>query len=77
MRTIVSELPQTSRIRSAESNEIPDDTLNQVARIDINLGLKGSLNQLLPNLSESNADICGVRSRLDRLKNQQLYRRED
>jgi hypothetical protein len=63
MRTIVSELPQTSRIRSAESSEIPDDTLNQVARIDINLGLKGSLNQLLPNLSGSNADICGMRNR--------------
>jgi len=63
MRTIVSELPQTSRIRSAESSEIPDDTLNQVARIDINLGLKGSLNQLLPNLSGSNTDICGVNNR--------------
>ena len=63
MRTIVSELPQTSRIRSAESSEIPDDTLNQVARIDINLGLKGSLNQLLPNLSGDNADICGMRNR--------------
>ena len=68
MRTIVSELPQTSRIRSAESSEIPDDTLNQVARIDINLGLKGSLNQLLPNLSGNNADICGTRNRFRPIK---------
>jgi len=68
MRTIVSELPQTSRIRSAESSEIPDDTLNQVARIDINLGLKGSLNQLLPNLNEKNADICGMRNRFRPIK---------
>ena len=68
MRTIVSELPQTSRIRSAESSEIPDDTLNQVARIDINLGLKGSLNQLLPNLSGDDANVCGIRNRFRPIK---------
>lgn len=58
MRTIASELPQASRIRSAESSEIPDDTLNRVARIDVNLGIKGSLDQLLPNLNETNVESC-------------------
>lgn len=58
MRTIVSELPQSQRLRSADSSEIPDDTLNRVQRIDINLAVNGSLNQLLPNLNQKDANIC-------------------
>lgn len=58
MRTIVSELPQSKRLRSAESNEIPDDTLNQVQRIDINLNIYGSLHKLVPNLNQAQVDAC-------------------
>ena len=64
MRTIVSELPQSSRTRSGESSEIPDDTLNRIARIDINLGINGSLNQLLPNLNETNVEKCKANNEL-------------
>ncbi len=58
MRTIVSELPQSQRLRSADSSEIPDDTLNRVQRIDINLAVNGSLDQLLPNVNQSNPETC-------------------
>ncbi|BFM41215.1 unknown protein [Synechocystis sp. LKSZ1] len=58
MRTIVSELPQSQRIRSADSNEIPDDSINKIQRIDIRLLLNGSLNQLLPKLNAQKARAC-------------------
>ncbi|MGL5034062.1 MAG: translocation/assembly module TamB domain-containing protein, partial [Microcystaceae cyanobacterium] len=58
MRTIVSELAQSKRLRSSESNEIPDDSLNRVQRIDINLAVAGPLTQLLPNLNQAQIDSC-------------------
>jgi translocation and assembly module TamB len=58
MRTIVSDLPQSQRLRSADSNEIPDDSITKIQRVDIRLVLDGPLSRILPNLSPRNAEIC-------------------
>jgi hypothetical protein len=58
MRTIVSELPASQRLRSADSNEIPDDNITRIQRIDIGLVVRGTLSQLLPNLNQNAAEIC-------------------
>jgi hypothetical protein len=58
MRTIVSDLPQSQRLRSADSNEIPDDSITKIQRVDIRLVLDGALSRILPNLSPRNAEIC-------------------
>jgi hypothetical protein len=62
MRTILSEVPEARRRRYQESNEIPDDSLNKVQRIDISLGLDGSLSQLIPNLGEENGKNCHLKA---------------
>ncbi len=62
MRTIVSELPQSQRIRSADRNEIPDDSINKIQRVDIRLNLNGSLNQLLPQLNAQKVQECSASS---------------
>lgn len=58
MRTIVSDLPQSQRLRSADTNEIPDDSITKIQRVDIRLVLDGALSRILPNLSPRNAEIC-------------------
>jgi translocation and assembly module TamB len=62
LRTIVSEFPETSKdLRAADTTEIPDDSLNKVQRIDINLALKGSLNQLIPSFYKAQSESCLIR----------------
>ncbi len=58
MRTIVSDLPQSARMRSQETNEYPDDSLNQIQRIDVRLTIEGSLSQILPNLNPRYSAVC-------------------
>jgi len=58
LRTIVSELPLSKRLQSADTNEIPDDALNQVRRIDISLDIDSTLNQLIPNLNAEQVEAC-------------------
>lgn len=58
MRTIVSDLPQSARMRSENTNEYPDDSLNQVQRVDIRLVMDGNLGQILPNLNPRYAAVC-------------------
>jgi hypothetical protein len=58
LRTIVSDLPASKRLRSGESNEIPDDSITKVQRVDIALLIKGRLSQLLPNLDPAASDVC-------------------
>ncbi|MDJ0509029.1 MAG: translocation/assembly module TamB domain-containing protein [Crocosphaera sp.] len=65
LRTIVSEVPNTTKnIRSADTTEIPDDSLNKVQRININLGLNGQLSQLVPNLGKEEFQICQIQDPL-------------
>ncbi|MGK7884608.1 MAG: translocation/assembly module TamB domain-containing protein, partial [Crocosphaera sp.] len=65
MRTIVSEVPDSSKkFRAVETTEIPDDSLNKVQRVDINLGLNGPLSQLLPNLGREGYEICQLQDPL-------------
>ncbi len=61
MRTIVSELPISKRYRAAETTEIPDDSITKVQRVDINLSINGSLNQLLPGIGKNEAEVCRIR----------------
>lgn len=58
MRTIVSDLPQSARMRSQEINEYPDDSLNQIERIDVRLTIDGSLSQILPNINPRYSAVC-------------------
>ncbi|MEB3160615.1 MAG: translocation/assembly module TamB domain-containing protein, partial [Synechocystis sp.] len=58
MRTIVSDLPQSARMRSENTNEYPDDSLNQIQRVDIRLLIDGNLGQILPNLNSRYAAVC-------------------
>ncbi|MGA1621317.1 MAG: translocation/assembly module TamB domain-containing protein, partial [Synechocystis sp.] len=58
MRTIVSDLPQSARMRSENTNEYPDDSLNQIQRVDIRLVIDGNLGQILPNLNPRYAAVC-------------------
>jgi hypothetical protein len=58
MRTIVSDLPQSARMRSENTNEYPDDSLNQIQRVDIRLVIDGNLSQILPNLNPRYAAVC-------------------
>ncbi len=60
MRTIVSEIPNTRKRLSDTSNEILDDSLNRVQRIDVNLDINGQLRQILPNLGISGQQICDL-----------------
>ncbi|XTZ12922.1 MAG: translocation/assembly module TamB domain-containing protein, partial [cyanobacterium endosymbiont of Rhopalodia inflata] len=63
LRTIVSEVPETSKnFRAADTTEIPDDSLNKVQRIDINLALKGSLNQLIPSFDKDKSESCLIKN---------------
>ncbi|MGK7956722.1 MAG: translocation/assembly module TamB domain-containing protein, partial [Crocosphaera sp.] len=65
MRTIVSEVPNTSKkFRSGDTTEIPDDSLNKVQRIDISLALNGPLSQLLPNLGREGFEVCQLQDPL-------------
>ena len=63
MRTLVSELPRNKRERlESQANEIPDDPLNRVQRIDILLSIKGQVSQLLPSLGSQASQACQIRS---------------
>ena len=62
MRTVVSALSETFRQRDEWTNSIPDDSLNKVQRIDVNLGIKGPLSQLLPDLTEGASNNCHIAS---------------
>ncbi|MCZ8103658.1 MAG: hypothetical protein O9972_37905, partial [Burkholderiales bacterium] len=43
------------------SNEIPDDSLNRIQRIDVTLSVEGELNRLLPNLGGNINEVCQIR----------------
>jgi len=58
MRTIVSDLPQSARMRSENTSEYPDDSLSQIQRVDIRLVIDGNLGQILPNLNPRYAAVC-------------------
>jgi len=58
MRTIVSDLPNSQRLRSDTSNEIPLDSIIKIQRVDIGLTVKGPLSQLMPDLSANSDEIC-------------------
>lgn len=74
LRTIVSEVPNTTKqLRTGETSEIPDDSLNKVQRIDINLALKGSLNQLIPNLNQDQTEVCQIRNPLQPIRTETTF----
>lgn len=78
MRTIVSEVPDTSKnFRSGETTEIPDDSLNKVQRIDINLALEGPLSQLLPNLGQDGYQVCQIQDPLKPIQTKTALSQED
>ncbi len=78
MRTIVSEVPDTSKnFRSGETTEIPDDSLNKVQRIDISLGIDGPLSQLLPNLGQEGYQVCQIQDPLKPIQTKAALSQED
>jgi hypothetical protein len=62
LETLVSEAPDFTRQRVEQSNEIADDTLGRVRRVNINLAIKGQTAQLLPSLSKDAAQACQIRT---------------
>ncbi|ACK73664.1 protein of unknown function DUF490 [Gloeothece citriformis PCC 7424] len=63
LRTIVSDFPERQFQRQTgffNNNEIPDDTLNQVRRVDITLGIDGRLSQLLPSFGQPVQEVCQI-----------------
>ena len=65
LRTIVSEVSGNARnFRSAETTEIPDDSLNKVQRVDVNLALNGALAQLIPSLGKDESEVCQIQDPL-------------
>ncbi|MEL4898434.1 translocation/assembly module TamB domain-containing protein [Crocosphaera sp. Alani8] len=78
MRTIVSEVPDTSKnFRAGDTTEIPDDSLNKVQRVDINLGLVGPLSQLLPNLGREGYEVCQLQDPLKPIQTTTRLSQED
>ena len=78
LRTIVSEVSDRSKqFRSAETTEIPDDSLNKVQRIDINLALNGSLSQLIPTLGNNESRICQIQNPLEPIRTSTQLTQED
>lgn len=78
LRTIVSEVPETSKdFRAADTTEIPDDSLNKVQRIDINLALKGSLTQLIPSLSKNESELCLIKNPLQPIRTETTWSEEE
>ncbi len=74
LRTIVSEVPDTSKnFRAADTSEIPDDSLNKVQRIDINLALQGSLTQLIPSLGKDESELCLVKNPLQPIRTETTW----
>jgi hypothetical protein len=67
LRTILSEFSPSRDFAISRpggdfpSNEIPDDSLNRVQRIDVNLSVEGELNRLLPNLGRNLNEVCQIR----------------
>ncbi|MEA5532396.1 translocation/assembly module TamB domain-containing protein [Crocosphaera sp. XPORK-15E] len=65
LRTIVSDVSGTIRgFRTEGTTEIPDDSLNKVQRVDINLALNGSLAQLVPSLGKNESEVCQIHDAL-------------
>ncbi|WP_013322057.1 translocation/assembly module TamB domain-containing protein [Gloeothece verrucosa] len=63
MRTIISDFPNSElnrQVRAEFSNEIPDDSLNKVERIDVTLAIDGRLSQILPGFSKDISEICQI-----------------
>jgi translocation and assembly module TamB len=78
MRTIVSEVPETSKkFRAGETTEIPDDSLSKVQRVDISLALNGPLSQLLPNLGKEGTQVCQIQDPLKPITNTTRLSQED
>ncbi|TRU46297.1 MAG: hypothetical protein EWV49_17220 [Microcystis aeruginosa Ma_QC_Ch_20071001_S25] len=67
LRTILSEFSQSRDFAISRpggdfpSNEIPDDSLNRIQRIDVTLSVEGELNRLLPNLGRNLNEVCQIR----------------
>ncbi|PSF39026.1 hypothetical protein C7H19_02945 [Aphanothece hegewaldii CCALA 016] len=67
MRTILTEFAEArsgfAKLRRNEnSNEIPDNSLNRVQRIDVTLSLNGRLSQLFPDFGRDINQVCQIRS---------------
>ena len=78
LRTIVSEVPNTTKqIRDADTTEIPDDSLNKVQRVDINLALKGYLTQLIPSLGQDESELCLIKNPLQPIRTQATWSEEE
>ncbi|YAI82863.1 MAG: translocation/assembly module TamB domain-containing protein [cyanobacterium endosymbiont of Rhopalodia sterrenbergii] len=78
LRTIVSEVPETSKdFRAADTTEIPDDSLNKVQRIDINLALKGSLTQLMPSFDKDKSESCLIKNLLQPIRIETTWSEEE
>lgn len=68
MRTILTDFAEArgsselARQRRADnSNEIPDNSLNRVQRIDVTLSLEGQLSQLFPSFGRDVNEVCQIR----------------
>ncbi|MEG3437629.1 translocation/assembly module TamB domain-containing protein [Pannus brasiliensis CCIBt3594] len=67
LRTILTEFAGSRNFESARqlgdfpSNEIPDDSLTRVQRIDVTLSVEGELSRLLPNLGKNMNSVCQLR----------------
>jgi hypothetical protein len=63
LRTAVSAVPETRQQRRSEwSNEIPDDSLNKLQRVDVSLAIDGPLSELLPNFGKEAGAACQLRA---------------
>jgi hypothetical protein len=66
MRSIITDTPNTVRDalgqqRGELSNEIPDNSLTRVQRVDVTLSLQGELQELLPDIRRGEGDVCRYR----------------
>ncbi|MGP0128637.1 MAG: translocation/assembly module TamB domain-containing protein [cyanobacterium endosymbiont of Rhopalodia musculus] len=78
LRTIVSGVSETSKdFRAADTTEIPDDSLNKVQRIDINLALKGSLTQLIPSFYKDKSELCLIKNPLQPIRTKTTWSVEE
>ncbi len=61
MRTILTSFPDsTLQRRTDQANEIPDDSLTRVQRIDVTLDVDGRLNELFPTFGKDVTQVCQI-----------------
>lgn len=84
LRTILTEFAEAKRgsglarlRRSENSNEIPDNSLNRVQRVDVTLSLSGRLGQLFPGFGRDVNEVCQIRPENPPIPEQISYSEEE